>query len=94
MAFGNDAVNASSQDTAIQEVVTVANKVIKTACEPSLAVLNTVAALIPYTPDVAAGHGVAKYAVLWSGDINCANGSGTNTMNILLVEKRGTATAR
>ena len=47
--------------------------------------------MIPYTPEVAAGHGVAKYAVLLSGDIDCANGSGTNTMNILLVEKRGNA---
>ena len=89
-----DAPGVPGQDAVILEVVDVANKFIKTTCEPSLAAPNTVATMVPYTPEVAAGHGIAKYAVLWSGDINCANGSGTNTMNILLVEKRGTGRAR
>src|ERR1700731_559044 len=80
-AFAADAPAVPAQDATLQEVVNVANKFIKTTCEPSLAAPNTVATMIPYTPEVAAGHGVAKYAVLWSGDINCANGSGTNTMN-------------
>ena len=93
-AFAADAPAVPSQDATLQEVVKVANKFIETTCEPSLAGPNTVATMIPYTPEVAAGHGVAKYAVLWSGDIDCANGSGTNTMNILLLEKRGNARAR
>jgi hypothetical protein len=34
------------------------------------------------------------YVVVWSGDINCSNGSGTYTMNFLLVEKRDTSAAQ
>ncbi len=48
----------------------------------------------PYTPDAAAGRSAAEYAVLWAGDISCSRGSGTNTMNFLLVEKQGAAAAR
>jgi hypothetical protein len=41
-----------------------------------------------------AGRAAAEYVVVWSGDIGCRNGSGTNTMNYLLVEKRGVTSAR
>jgi hypothetical protein len=63
-AFAADAPAVPSQDTTFQEVANVANKFIKTTREPDLATPNTVATMIPYTPKVAAGHGVAKYAVL------------------------------
>lgn len=92
-AVAADAPAIPSEDATIQEVVKVANKTIKKACEPSLAEPSVVAIMAPYTPEVAAGRGVAKYAVMWSGDIGCRNGSGTNTMNILLVEKHGTDAA-
>ena len=54
-AFAADAPAVLSQDATIQEVVNVANKVIKTACEPSLAAPNTVATMIPYTPEALRG---------------------------------------
>lgn len=86
-----DTTGGSQQHDAIQEVVRVANKYIKSnACEPSFAESRVVATLVPYSGDVAAGRATAKFAVLWSGDIGCRNGSGTDTMNILYVEKLGT----
>jgi len=91
LAFGGDAVNVSSQEATVQEVVAVANKYIKkNACEASRAEPSVVATMTPYTPEVAEGRAVAKFAVLWSGDLGCRGGSGTNTMNILLIEKHGT----
>jgi hypothetical protein len=94
-AFGADAPSPPSKQAIIPEVVRVANKFIDHGpCEPSRAEPSVVATMSPYTTDVAAGRGSAEYAVLWSGDIDCRNGSGTNTMNFLLVEKRGAAAAR
>jgi hypothetical protein len=94
-AFGADASSPTSQKAVIQEVVRVANKFIDHGpCEPSRADPSTVATMSPYTPDVEAGRGAAEYVVVWSGDIGCRGGSGTNTMNYLLVEKRGVTSAR
>ncbi len=85
-----DAPSTTSQKAIIQEVVRVANKYIDHGpCEPSRAEPSTVATMSPYTPDVEAGRAVAQYVVVWSGDIGCRGGSGTETMNYLLVEKRG-----
>jgi hypothetical protein len=42
-----------------------------------------VIALTPYTDN--AHRDEARYAVLWSGDIACAGGSGTSTANITIV---------
>jgi hypothetical protein len=90
-----DAPSPPSQKAIIQEVVRVANKYIDHGpCEPSRAEPSAVATMSPYTPDVEAGRAAAEYAVVWSGDIGCRNGSGTNTMNYLLVEKRGVTSAR
>lgn len=89
-----DAPNPPSQKALIDEVVRVANKYIDNGpCEPSRAEPSVVGTMSPYTPEVAAGRAAAEYVVIWSGDINCSNGSGTNTMNYLLVEKRGVASA-
>lgn len=89
-AFAADPPGPPSQNAIIQEVVRVANAYIEHGpCEASRADPSVVATMSPYTSDVAAGRAAAKYAVLWAGDINCSRGSGTNTMNILLVEKRG-----
>jgi hypothetical protein len=78
----------------IQEVVRVANEYIDHGpCEPSRAEPSVVATMSPYTSDVAAGRSAAEYVVFWSGDIGCRNGSGTNTMNFFLVEKRGATAA-
>jgi len=75
--------------------VRVANKYIDHGvCEPTRAEPNSVAAMSPYTPDVEAGRAAAEYVVIWAGDIGCRGGSGTNTMNYLLVEKRGVTPAR
>jgi hypothetical protein len=94
MALCADAPSPPSQRAIIQEVVRVANKYIDHGiCEPSRAEPSTVATMSPYTPDVEAGRAAAKYAVVWAGDIGCRNGSGTNTMNYLLVEKRGVTSA-
>lgn len=90
-----DAPTPLSQKVIIQEVVRVANKYIDHGpCEPSRAEPNTVATMSPYTPEVEADHAAAMYVVVWSGDIGCRNGSGTNTMNYLLVQKRGVTAAR
>jgi hypothetical protein len=95
IAFGADAPAPSSPEAAVREVVLVANEFIEHGpCEASRADPSVVATLSPYTTDVAAGHTAAEYAVLWGGDINCSGGSGTNTMNFLLVEKSGVAAAR
>jgi hypothetical protein len=94
-AFGADTPNQPSQKAIIQEIVGVANQFIDHGpCEPSHADPSVVAAMSPYTSDVATGRTAAEYAVFWSGDIDCSNGSGTNTMNFLLVEKRGAVSAR
>jgi hypothetical protein len=94
-AFATDAPSTSSQEAIIQEVVRVANKYIDHGpCEPSRAEPSVVATMSPYTSDVEAGLAAAEYVVVWSGDINCSNGSGTYTMNFLLVEKRDTSAAQ
>jgi len=94
-AFSADAPGTLSQEPTIQEIVRVANRFIEHGpCEPSLAEPSVVATMRPYTPDVRAGRAAAEYAVLWSGDINCMGGSGTNTMNFLLIQKRAAAPAR
>jgi hypothetical protein len=94
-AFSAEAPGTPPQDQAIREVVRVANKFIKHGpCQPSLAEPSVVATMSPYTPEVRAGRAAAQYAVLWSGDIDCRGGSGTHTMNFLLVEKSGAAAAR
>jgi hypothetical protein len=93
-AVAADAPSPPSQKAIIDEVVRVANQFIDHGpCEPSRAEPSVVATMAPYTPKVAAGRGVAKYAVMWSGDIGCRNGSGTSAMNILLLEKHGTDAA-
>ena len=94
-ARAEEATAGSQQQAAIQEVVRVANEyIIKNACEASSAEPSVVATMVPSTEQVAAGRATAKFAVLWSGDIGCRGGSGTNTMNILLIEKRGKKPAR
>jgi hypothetical protein len=94
-ALGDVPLGAPSQHTVIEEVVHVANKFIEhSPCEPSLAEPSVVATMIPYTRDVAAARAVAEYVVLWSGDIDCRNGSGTYTQNFLLIDKIGADTAR
>lgn len=94
-AFADDAQSSASQKTITDEVVRVANKFIDHGpCEPSRAEPSVVATMIPYTSEVAAGRATAKFAVVWSGDMGCQGGSGTNTMNILLVEKHGTDAPR
>jgi hypothetical protein len=93
-AFGADAPSPPSQKAVIQEVVRVANKYIDHGpCEPSRADPSTVATMSPYTPEVEAARAAAMYVVVWSGDIGCRGGSGTNTMNYLLLEKRGLTSA-
>ena len=83
-----------SENVIIDEVVRVANQFIDHGpCEPSRAEPSVVGAMSPYMPEVAAGRAAAEYVVVWSGDIGCRNGSGTNTMNYLLVEKRGVTPA-
>jgi hypothetical protein len=90
-----DAPGPASQKAIIGEVVRVANQYIDHGpCEPSRAEPSSVATMSPYTSDVEAGVAAAEYVVVWSGDIGCRNGSGTNTMNYLLVEKRGVTAAR
>jgi hypothetical protein len=94
IAFGADAPSSATQKAVIQEVVRVANNYIDHGpCEPSHAEPSVVATMSPYTPDVAAGRGVAEYVVFWSGDMDCSDGSDTNTMNYFLVEKRGAVAA-
>lgn len=94
-ARAEEAAGDTQQQAAIQEVVGVANEYItKNACEASSAEPSVVATMVPYTEQVAAGQATAKFAVLWAGDIGCRGGSGTNTMNILLIEKRGKKPAR
>jgi hypothetical protein len=94
-ALAADAPSQPPEKAIIQEVVRVANKYIDHGpCEPSRADPSTVATMSPYTPEVEAGRAAAEYVVVWSGDIGCRNGSGTNTMNYLLVEKRGVTSAR
>lgn len=89
--FCADAPGPASQKAIIGEVVRVANQYIDHGpCEPSRAEPSTVATMTPYTSDIEAG----LYVVVWSGDIGCSGGSGSNTMNYLLVEKRGVAAAR
>lgn len=54
------------------------------ACEHSKIEAKNIAALTPYkTMD---SRGDAKYAVLWSGDIGCAGGSGTSGSAITIVK--------
>ena len=94
-ARAGDAKGDSQQQAAIQEVVGVANEfILKNACEASSAEPSVVATMVPYTDEVAAGRATAKYAVLWAGDIGCAGGSGSNTANILYIEKLGKKPAR
>lgn len=95
IAFCADAPSPPSQKVVIQEVVRVANKYIDHGvCEPTRAETSSVATMSPYTSDVEAGRAAAEYAVIWAGDVGCRGGSGTNTMNYLLVEKRGVTPAR
>lgn len=85
----------STPPEVIQEIVRIANTEIKkTACESSTVDQKVVATLIPYTAEVAAGKATARFAVLWNGDIGCRGGSGTNTVNISTIDKRGTSPAR
>ena len=85
---------SSSEKSIIDEAVRGANKFIDHGpCEPSRAEPSVVDTMSPYTPDVAAGRSAAEHVVVWSRDMGCRNGSGTNTMNYLLVEKRGVTPA-
>ena len=91
MGVSADAPSPASQKAIIGEVVRVANQYIDHGpCEPSRAEPSTVATMSPYTTDGEAG----LYFVVWSGDIGCSGGSGSNTMNYLLIEKRSAAVAR
>ena len=65
-AVAADAPAIPSEDATIQEVVKVANKTIKKACEPSLAEPSVVAAMSPYPPNVEAGRATAEYVVVCS----------------------------
>ncbi len=53
------------------------------ACANSDKAQQAVIALTPYTDS--AHRDEARYAVLWSGDIGCAGGSGTSSANITVV---------
>jgi len=52
------------------------------SCSPTKVSPKDIAALNPYKED-----GMdAKYAVIWSGDVGCAGGSGTHFSNIAIVK--------
>jgi hypothetical protein len=81
-AFGE---NGLSIQQITKRVVQVTNKYAKSiSCEQdSYTDPKMIAALSPYKGDIYDG---AEYAVLWYGDIGCAGGSGTTTVNLAIVK--------
>ncbi len=86
IGLGNaSAQNVPSAQEITRSIVKAANAYADSiACEHSKIEAKNIAALVPYrTMD---SRGDAKYAVLWSGDIWCAGGSGTNGSAITIVK--------
>jgi hypothetical protein len=85
----------STSSTVMDEVFRTANTEIKRiSCESSEADPRLVTELVPQSNEVAEGNGITRFAVLWSGQLGCGGGSGSTTMNITTLEKRGESRVR